>query len=93
MKHDTARDMDSRWDVSAAYGSDTAGNAERFLNTMLKRAPVPVKGMQVYEGSELMKVFEQACADRGISLFVLSPRSPKLNGHVERAQRTHTEEL
>ncbi len=28
-----------------------------------------------------------------IRLFVLPPRSPKLNGHVERAQRTHTEEF
>ena len=26
-------------------------------------------------------------------LFVLPPGSPKLNGHVERAQRTHTEEF
>jgi putative transposase len=31
--------------------------------------------------------------NRGIRLFVLAPRSPKLNGHVERAQRTHTEEF
>jgi len=30
---------------------------------------------------------------RGIKLFVLPPRSPELNGHVERAQRTHTEEF
>ena len=37
--------------------------------------------------------FETACARRGIRLFVLPPRSPKLNGHVERAQRTHTEEF
>ena len=29
----------------------------------------------------------------GIRLFVLPPRSPKLNAHVERAQRTHTEEF
>jgi transposase InsO family protein len=33
------------------------------------------------------------CQKRGIKLFVLPPRSPKLNGHVERAQRTHTEEF
>ncbi len=26
-------------------------------------------------------------------LYVLPPRSPKLNGHIERAQRTHTEEF
>ena len=30
---------------------------------------------------------------RGIKLFVLPPRSPKLNGGVERAHRTHTEEF
>ena len=36
---------------------------------------------------------ERECQKRGIKLFVLPPRSPKLNGHVERAQRTHTEEF
>lgn len=30
---------------------------------------------------------------RGIELFVLPPRSPKLNGHVAGAQRTHREEF
>jgi len=34
-----------------------------------------------------------ACADRGIALFNLPIRSPKLNGAVERANRTHTEEF
>src|SRR5215207_10670022 len=40
-----------------------------------------------------MAAFEQACAARGIRLFVLPPRSPKLNGGVERANRSHTEEF
>ena len=35
----------------------------------------------------------KACQERGLRLFVLPPRSPKLNGAVERAQRTHTEEF
>src|SRR6266849_10999471 len=30
---------------------------------------------------------------RGLRLFVLPPRSPKLNGAVGRAQRNHTEEF
>lgn len=93
LKHFTARDMDSRWDVIEAYRSATAGNAKRFLNTLIERAPYPVKAIQVDGGSEFMAEFEQACADKGILLFVLPPRSPKLNGHVERAQRTHTEEF
>ena len=33
------------------------------------------------------------CQRRELKLFVLPPRSPKLNGCVERAQRTHTEEF
>ena len=37
--------------------------------------------------------FEEECQKRGIKLFVLPPRSPKLNGGVERAHRTHTEEF
>ena len=44
-------------------------------------------------GSEFRAEFEDACQERGIHLFVLPPRSPKLNGHVERAQRTHKEEF
>ena len=35
----------------------------------------------------------RACPEVGILLFVLPPRSPKLNGHVERAQGTHTQEF
>jgi putative transposase len=44
-------------------------------------------------GSEFMAGFEEACRQRGIRLFVLPPHSPKLNGCVERANRTHTEEF
>jgi putative transposase len=55
--------------------------------------PFTVKAIQVDGGSEFMAQFEDACRQRGITLFVLPPRSPKLNGHVERAQRTHKEEF
>ena len=55
--------------------------------------PFPLRALQVDGGSEFAAEFEQACQQRGLRLFVLLPRSPKLNGHVERAQRTHTEEF
>lgn len=38
-----------------------------------------------------MAEFETTCQRLGIRLFVLSPRSPKLNGHV-RMQRTFRDE-
>ncbi len=50
------------------------------------------RALQVGGGSEFAAEFEFACQQRSLPLFVLPPRSPKLNGHVERAQRTHTEE-
>jgi putative transposase len=93
IKQFTARDMVSRWDVIRAFRSATAHNARSFLDTLIERSPYPVKAIQVDGGSEFQADFELACAEKGIQLFVLPPRSPKLNGHVERAQRTHTEEF
>ena len=55
--------------------------------------PFPVRAIQVDGGSEFEAIFEEECRRRGIKLFVLPPRLPKLNGGVERAHRTHTEEF
>jgi transposase InsO family protein len=93
FKHFTARDMISRWDVLQACKRATANNAKRFLETVQERMPFQVKAVQVDGGSEFMAEFEQACQEKNIRLFVLPPRSPKLNGYVERAHRTHVEEF
>ena len=93
FKHFTACDVFTRWQVLEAHGRATAHAAAGFLNSILDRMPFPVSAIQVDGGSEFMAQFEEACRQRGITLFVLPPRSPKLNGHVERAQRTHKEEF
>jgi len=93
LKHFTARDVISRWDVLEAHTRATALTATRFLDTLQARMPFRVKALQVDGGSEFAAGFETACQVRGLRLFVLPPRSPKLNGSVERAQRTHTEEF
>ena len=93
LKHFTARDMVSRWDVVDVYSRATATTAAHFLDRLVRRLPFPLRAIQVDGGSEFEAVFEKECQRRGIRLFVLPPRSPKLNGHVERAHRTHTEEF
>ena len=93
MKHFTAHDVISRWDVLSVHSRATATTAARFLDTLQARMPFPVKALQVDGGSEFEAIFEEECQRRGIKLFVLPPRSPKLNGAVERAHRTHTEEF
>lgn len=92
-KHFTGRDVVSRWDVLQAHRRATAATATEFLDSLQQRMPFPIRALQVDGGSEFAAEFEQACQKRGLRLFVLPPRSPKLNGAVERAQRTHTEEF
>lgn len=92
-KHFSARDFVSRWDVLAVYTRATARSAADFLDAVQARMPFPVKAIQVDGGSEFKAEFEATCQERGLRLFVLPPRSPKLNGRVERAQRTHKEEF
>lgn len=93
LKHFTARDIISRWDVLEAHSRATSNTASGFIGVLLERMPFPIRAIQVDGGSEFQDAFEEECQRRGIKLFVLPPRSPKLNGHVERAQRTHTEEF
>jgi len=93
LKHFTARDVVSRWDVLEVHTRATATTASGFLDRLLERMPFPVRAVQVDGGSEFQAAFETTCQRRGLHLFVLPPRSPKLNGCVERAQRTHTEEF
>jgi transposase InsO family protein len=93
FKQFTARDIVSRWDVVGASRNATSTSAARFIESIRERMPFEVKALQIDGGSEFQGVFEEVCKHYGIKLFVLPPRSPKLNGYVERANRTHTEEF
>ena len=92
-KQFTARDVVSRWDTLELGRRATAAAAAAVLDRLAERMPFPVRAISIDNGSEFMAEFETACAERGIRLFVLPPRSPKLHGVVERANRTHTEEF
>lgn len=84
----TAVDVVSRCAVVGVRGQATAGTAAAFLDELVARMPFPVQAIQVDGGSEFMADFERACQARAIALYVLPPRSPKLNGRVERLNGT-----
>lgn len=92
-KQFTARDVVSRWDTVELGRRATAVAAAAVLDRLAERMPFGVRAISIDNGSEFMAEFEAACQARGIRLFVLPPRSPKLHGAVERANRTHTEEF
>ena len=91
--HFTARDMVSRKDVLVAYKVGNSTAAAHFLREALPRMGFPIRALQIDGGSEFKAHFEAACQALGIQLFVLPPRSPKLNAQVERGHRTHQEEF
>lgn len=93
FKHFTSHDVVSKWDVMNVFTQATAATAARFLDEIIERMPFHVNAIQIDGGSEFQSIFEEKCRQFGIKLFVLPPRSPKLNGGVERAHRTHTEEF
>jgi len=93
LKQFTAVDVVSRWSVASLASNATATLAVRALDELIERSPFPVRAIQVDGGSEFMADFEATCKERGILLFELPPRSPKLNGRVERANRTYREEF
>src|SRR5512143_3033898 len=93
LKQFTARDVISKWDVIEARYRATAKTAKEFIDTLNRRMPFPIKAIQVDGASAFYSDLEITCKEKGIKLFVLPPKSPKLNGAVERANRTHTEEF
>lgn len=93
LKHFSVHDVVSCYDGLEIASAATASLAAKALAAVLDRLPFTVRAIQVDGGSEFMAEFETFCQQRSLRLFVLPPRSPKLNGAVERANRTHTEEF
>ncbi len=90
--HFSAIDVVSRFGVVGVRGTATAGTAKEFLGEVRARMPFGIKAIQIDGGSEFMAEFEAECQAAKIPLWVLPPHSPKLNGHVERMNRTFREE-
>jgi putative transposase len=93
FKHLSLVDVLSRWHAAEIRRGATAQTMRENLDQMRARLPFPVTALQVDGGSEFRAEFETYCQEAGIRLFTLPPRSPKLNGRVERVQRTDREEF
>jgi len=89
----SARDTISRFDGLRAYKRQTSTAGADFLHYLRKKFPFRIKAIQIDGGSEFKDQFEEACRGKNILLFEPPPRSPELNGRVERANRTHREEF
>lgn len=93
FKHLSLVDITSRYAATEVGSGASAKTVTAYLDRMRARLPFPIKAIQVDGGSEFRAEFETYCQAEGIMLFTLPPRSPKLNGCVERIQRTVDEEF
>ena len=84
VKHFDAYDVHAKWTVAKPYRNATASNAADFLEKVIAEMPWPIKAIQIDGGSEFMAELEAACAAKAIALYVLPPRSPKLNGPFDK---------
>lgn len=93
IKEFRAIDPTTRISISRIYSSATAINAREFLKEVQNELEFKIKSIQVDGGSEFMREFEDYCKEQNIKLYVLPPRSPKMNGYVERANETYRYEF
>lgn len=93
FKHLSLIDVTSRYAAAEVGSGAAAATIAAHLDRMRQRLPFAIKAIQVDGGSEFKADFEAYCQKHNLALFVLPPRSPKLNGCVERLQRTFGEEF
>ncbi len=86
----TAIDDCTRFRVLGIYSRRTARNSVRFLEErMIGELPFPIQRIQSDRGVEFFGLeFQQAMRNNSIKFRPIRPRSPHLNGKVERSQKT-----
>lgn len=89
----TAVDTEGRSAFAAAYTNHGSASAADFLRKCVSALPDPPPAVQTDNGSEFAKYFDRACTDLNLERFHTHVRSPKENAHVERFNRTLSEEF
>ena len=89
----TAIDDCTRLRVLRIYPQLNQKTAIQFADYVLERLPFRVEVIQTDNGAEFQSLFHYHLLDRGISHDYIKPRTPRLNGKVERSHRIDNEEF
>ena len=90
----TAIDDCSRFRVLCTYSRKTAKNSMDFLDRVMEQMPFPVQRVQTDRGKEFFAYcFQERLQEYGIKFRPIKPRSPHLNGKVERSHQTDLQEF
>lgn len=90
----TAVDDCTRIRCLALFDRRTAANSLLFLEQIIEEMPFPIQRVQTDRGLEFFAYkFQEQLKKYAIKFRPIKPRSPHLNGKVERSQRTDLEEF
>jgi transposase InsO family protein len=90
----TAIDDCTRYKVLRLYSRRTAANTLNFLGVVMDEMPFAFQRIQTDRGGKFFAVkFQERLPEWGIKFRPIKPRSPHLNGKVERCQRTDLDEF
>jgi transposase InsO family protein len=80
--------------VLGIYSRRTATNTLDFLERLIEEMPFPIQRIQTDRGLEFFaETVQRRLMDWAIKFRPIKPRSPHLNGKVERSQRADLEEF
>ena len=81
-------DPSTRFAVAMAPATASSRQATRALDALCHLLPAPPRFILSDNGSEFLGHFQQRLDERGITHWWTYPRSPKMNAHAERFNRT-----
>jgi transposase InsO family protein len=90
----TAIDDCTRYQVLALFPGRKAKHTIEFIDQVMEEMPFPIQRVQTDRGSEFFAYkVQRYMMEIGIKFRPIKPRSPHLNGKVERAHKTALDEF
>lgn len=89
----TAIDDATRIRALKIYPRHTQTNAIDFIDYVIEKFPFRIHTVRTDRGHEFQALFHWHVEDQGIRHVYIKPRSPQLNGKVERSHRSDGEEF
>jgi len=89
----TAIDDATRIRALKVYQRHTQKNAIDFIDYVIEKFPFRIHTVRTDRGHEFQALFHWHVEDQGIRHMYIKPRSPQLNGKVERSHRSDKEEF
>ncbi len=89
----TAIDDATRVRALKIHRRHTQKNAMEFMDYVIEKFPFRIHTVRTDRGHEFQALFHWHIEDKGIRHVYIKPRSPQLNGKVERSHRSDGEEF